>query len=62
MRKRTFRKKPPRPPDTNGSALFYVNTSNYTWTILPASDDIMASRSAAPERGCFSSAWRFWHF
>jgi len=27
-------------PDTNGSALFFTNTSNYTWTILTASNGI----------------------
>jgi T5SS/PEP-CTERM-associated repeat protein len=28
-------------PDTNGSALFFTNTSNYTWTILTASNGIV---------------------
>ncbi|MFM8887625.1 MAG: hypothetical protein ACKOKC_14590 [Chthoniobacterales bacterium] len=27
-------------PDTNGSALFFTNTSSYTWTILTASNGI----------------------
>lgn len=27
-------------PDTNGSAVFFTNTSNYTWTILTASNGI----------------------